>query len=202
MNPITREEYFLAKIAGEESPEIQPVTREEIFLAKAAGMDVPELKPVTRKEWFISQIAGGGGGGGGGGGDAPFSFNLLHTEDLGFVETTSTAGVVVKEIYIPQTENVAQAYAVIVEGDQVTGFGKSMAIFGINGGVSSRNFVPFLKRKSDDRYLCSAYGVYLSAVAVDSTNRKMWLTFSAKYSSTASETISGNYTAKIYAIGY
>lgn len=66
MNPITREEYFLAKIAGEESPEIQPVTREEIFLAKAAGMDVPELEPVTRKEWFISQISSGGGGGGGG----------------------------------------------------------------------------------------------------------------------------------------
>lgn len=140
-------------------------------------------------------------GGGGGGGDAPFSFNLLHTEDLGFVETTSTTGAVVKEIYIPQTENVAQAYAVIIEGDQATGFGKSMTIFGINGGTFSRNFVPFIKRKSDDRYSCSASGVYLSAVAVDSTNRKMWLTFSAKYS-TASETISGNYTAKIYAIGY
>lgn len=64
MDPITREEYFLAKIAGEESPTIQPVTREEMFLARAAGMDAPELTPVTRKEWFISQISGGGGGGG------------------------------------------------------------------------------------------------------------------------------------------
>lgn len=200
MNPITREEYFLAKIAGEESPEIQPVTREEIFLAKAAGMDVPELEPVTRKEWFISQIAGGGGGGGG----APFYFKLVHTEELGFVETTSTAVSQVKQFYIPMTENIAQAYAVIVEGDQETGFGKSMAIFGVNGGVYSNNFMPFLKRKSDDRYSCSASGVYLSAVAVigtDPTNRQIRLTISAKYSNASGE-ISGNYTAKIYAIGY
>ncbi len=99
------------------------------------------------------------------------------------------------------TENIAQAYAVIVEGDQETGFGKSMAIFGVNGGISTNNFVPFIKRKSDDRYSCSASGVYLSAADPVSTNRQMRLTFSAKYSNSAGA-ISGNYTAKIYAIGY
>ena len=150
---------------------------------------------------LLAQKLSGGGGGGGGGGDAPFSFELLHTEDLGFVETTSTSVKQIKQFYIPLTENVAQAYAVIVEGDQETGFGKSMAIFGVNGGLSSNNFVPFIKRKSDDRYSCAAAGVYLSASDPISTNRQMRLTFSAKYSST-SETISGNYTAKIYAIGY
>ena len=150
---------------------------------------------------LLAQKLSGGGGGGGGGGDAPFSFELLHTEDLGFVETTSTAGSQVKQFYTPMTENVSQAYAVIVEGDQETGFGKSMVIFGVNGGNYSNNFVPFIKRKSDDRYSCSASGVYLSAVAVDSTNRRIRLTFSAKYS-VASDTISGNYTAKLYAIGY
>lgn len=65
MKPLTRKEFFMAKAAGQETPDITPVTREEIFLAKAAGMDVPELEPVTRNEWFISQISGGGGGGGG-----------------------------------------------------------------------------------------------------------------------------------------
>ena len=151
---------------------------------------------------LAQKLSGGGGGGGGGGGDAPFSFNLLHTEDLGFVETTSTAVSQVKQFYIPMTENIAQAYAVIVEGDQETGFGKSMVIFGVNGGTYSSNFVPFIKRKSDDRYLWSANGVYLSAVGVDSTNRQIKLTISSKYSSNQSGTISGNYTAKIYAIGY
>lgn len=151
---------------------------------------------------LLAQKLSGGGGGGGGGGDAPFSFELVHTEDLGFVETTSTSVSQVKQFYIPMTENIAQAYAVIVEGDQETGFGKSMAIFGVNGGLSSDGFVPFMKRKSDDRYMCKAYGVYLSAVAVDSTNRQIRLTFSSKYGSAQSGTISGNYTAKIYAIGY
>lgn len=94
MNPITREEYFLAKIAGEESPEIQPVTREEIFLAKAAGMDVPELEPVTRKEWFISQISGGGGGGGGGG-----SAKLLYAGEVD-VNTTNTSAETVTTIQL------------------------------------------------------------------------------------------------------
>lgn len=147
---------------------------------------------------LLAQKLSGGGGGGGG---APFSFKLIHTEELGFVQTTSSAVSQVKQFYIPMTENVAQAYAVIVEGDQETGFGKSMTIFGVNGGTYSNNFVPFLKRKSDDRYSCSAAGVYLSAVGVNSTNRQIRLTISAKYN-TASETISGNYTAKIYAIGY
>ena len=99
-------------------------------------------------------------------------------------------------------ENIAQAYAVIVEGDQETGFGKSMVIFGVNGGAYSNNFVPFIKRKSDDRYMWSANGVYLSAVGVDSTNRQIRLTISSKYGSNQSGTISGNYTAKIYAISY
>lgn len=90
MNPITREEYFLAKIAGEESPEIQPVTREEIFLAKAAGMDVPELEPVTRKEWFISQISGGGGGGGGGGS----SYHLIASQEFEWNYSSSTEAVI------------------------------------------------------------------------------------------------------------
>lgn len=40
---------------------LNPITREEKFLAKAGGEDVGELKPITRREKFLDRIAGGGG---------------------------------------------------------------------------------------------------------------------------------------------
>jgi hypothetical protein len=66
LEPITREETMLAKVAGQDVPTLEPVTREEYFLAKAAGQDVPELEPVTRKEYFLADVieaieSGGGG---------------------------------------------------------------------------------------------------------------------------------------------
>jgi len=66
LEPITREETMLAKVAGQDVPTFEPVTREEFFLAKAAGQDVPELEPVTRKEYFLADVieaieSGGGG---------------------------------------------------------------------------------------------------------------------------------------------
>lgn len=67
LEPITREETMLAKVAGQDVPTLEPVTREEFFLAKAGGQDVPELEPVTRKEYFLADVieaieSGGGGG--------------------------------------------------------------------------------------------------------------------------------------------
>ena len=85
MNPITRQEYYLAKIAGTwdgKTPEPitieeyylaimtgdysgsapQPVTRLQYYMAKAAGVwsgNTP--KPVTRVEYYWSAIANGGG---------------------------------------------------------------------------------------------------------------------------------------------
>lgn len=44
---------------------LNPITREEKFLAKAGGEDVGELKPITRREQFLAKLAGGGSGGGG-----------------------------------------------------------------------------------------------------------------------------------------
>lgn len=84
MNPITRQEYYLAKIAGTwdgKTPEPitieeyylaimtgdysgsapQPVTRLQYYMAKAAGVwsgNTP--KPVTRVEYYWSAIANGG----------------------------------------------------------------------------------------------------------------------------------------------
>ena len=64
MNPVTRNEIFLAAAGGGDVPQLTPVTREEMFLAKAAGFDVRELEPKTQKEIFLSKLSGGGGGGG------------------------------------------------------------------------------------------------------------------------------------------
>lgn len=50
---------------------LEPITREEKFMAMAAGEAVGKLTPITRQEMFLKQIAdsAGGGGGGGTGGD-------------------------------------------------------------------------------------------------------------------------------------
>ena len=42
---------------------LTPITREEMFLAKAAGQDVEIPEPITRKEMFLRDIAVNGGGG-------------------------------------------------------------------------------------------------------------------------------------------
>ncbi len=51
---------------------LDPITREEIFMAEAAGDSVPSLTPITRKEYFLKRIAenAGSGTGGGTGGSA------------------------------------------------------------------------------------------------------------------------------------
>ena len=60
MNPITREEYYLAKIAGTwqgKTPE--PVTIEEYYLAIMAGdYSGNAPKPVTRLQYYMAKAAG------------------------------------------------------------------------------------------------------------------------------------------------
>lgn len=46
---------------------LEPITREEKFMAMAAGESVGKLTPITRQEMFLKQIADSAGGGGGGG---------------------------------------------------------------------------------------------------------------------------------------
>ncbi len=45
---------------------LEPITREEIFMAKAGGQNVETPEPITRKEQFLAAIAGNSGSGGGG----------------------------------------------------------------------------------------------------------------------------------------
>lgn len=63
MEPITREEYYLAKIAGTyEGKTPQPVTRLQYYMAKVAGVwggSIPA--PVTRLEYYWAAIASGEG---------------------------------------------------------------------------------------------------------------------------------------------
>ena len=55
---------------------MEPITRQEIFLASAAGESTQDLKPITRLEHFLKNVADhvksiGNGGGTGGGGHSP-----------------------------------------------------------------------------------------------------------------------------------
>lgn len=64
MEPITREEYYLAKIAGTyKSKTPKPVTIEEYYLATMAGDysgNTPQ--PVTRLQYYMAKVAGVWGG--------------------------------------------------------------------------------------------------------------------------------------------
>ena len=44
-------------------PTLEPITRIEMFLAKIAGADVVTPEPITRIEQFLDDWANGGGGG-------------------------------------------------------------------------------------------------------------------------------------------
>lgn len=57
--PITRVDFFLAKIAGEEVTPPEPLTRIEFLLARIAGADAPlPEQPYYRIELYLAKIAG------------------------------------------------------------------------------------------------------------------------------------------------
>lgn len=60
MEPITREEYYLAKIAGTYKGKTpKPVTIEEYYLATMAGdYSGNTLQPVTRLQYYMAKVAG------------------------------------------------------------------------------------------------------------------------------------------------
>lgn len=64
MEPITREEYYLAKIAGTyEGNTPEPVTIEEYYLATMAGdYSGNTTQPVTRLQYYMAKVAGVWGG--------------------------------------------------------------------------------------------------------------------------------------------
>ena len=59
--PETRFEAFLAKIAGQEGPDLEPITRTEAFLDDIADGE-NNLEPRTRFEYWLQKIAENAGG--------------------------------------------------------------------------------------------------------------------------------------------
>lgn len=57
IKPITREEMYLAKAAGQDVSLPEPITRKEMFLAKIAGMEVETPGTITRLEMFANEVA-------------------------------------------------------------------------------------------------------------------------------------------------
>ena len=72
-NAVTRKEAYLKSIGDGTSSALKPITREEQYLAYIAGdTNSFPLEPITREEAFLDKIAksgAGGGGSSGGGGD-------------------------------------------------------------------------------------------------------------------------------------
>lgn len=110
MGPQSRNEQYLAKIAGENAdlPEF-PQSRTEQYLAKIAGEDVevPE-HPQSRAEEYLAVIAEGGGGGG----DIDVE-SLSATENKTYTAPTGKA-------YSPVVVNVPNSYAAGDEGKVVS----------------------------------------------------------------------------------
>lgn len=64
--PITRQEKLLNTLATGVASGVSPITREEQYLAYIAGETATKPDaPITRKEAFLDKIPQGGGGGGG-----------------------------------------------------------------------------------------------------------------------------------------
>lgn len=54
LEPITREEMYLAAAAGQDVTPPEPITRKEMFLAQLAGMEVDTPVAYTRSEMFLA----------------------------------------------------------------------------------------------------------------------------------------------------
>lgn len=61
---------------------LEPITREEKYLARAAGQSVEVPEPITRKEMFLNAVAKSGGGSGGGGADLLNENGIIKKEYL------------------------------------------------------------------------------------------------------------------------
>lgn len=96
LEPITRAE----KIMSGES--LEPITREEMFLAKLGGADVNTPTPITRKEWFLAKAIEGGSGGSGGSG-------TLICHEIEPTKETAFESLVDAEVCFPNADNVPYA---------------------------------------------------------------------------------------------
>lgn len=169
MEPITREEYYLAKIAGTyEGNTPEPVTIEEYYLATMAGDysgNTPQ--PVTRLQYYMAKAAGVWGG------SIPAPVTRL---EYYWAAIASGEG----KVFPPVTREehflvlVADAYSVVLtvvtgnpallENSKGNRGLESLTLYGksTQGNTTGANLLPFEVGKKDDNFEVFEDGIELS----------------------------------------
>jgi hypothetical protein len=125
--PETRFEAFLAKIAGEEGPDLEPITRTEAFLDDIAGAG-HDLEPRTRIEYWLQKIAENAGGGGGGIPSGYSELEYLQSDGESYINLG----------YYPNPETILRIdYQSLKQADS-----EFQAIFGATSGAVSSVVAP------------------------------------------------------------
>lgn len=95
----TREEILLNAIATGGSVTVEPITRKEQYLAKIAGLstDYPD-EPITREEILLAKIVENGTGGGGG--DTPTQTKSLDVVENGSYTVTPDSGYALSSVSV------------------------------------------------------------------------------------------------------
>lgn len=110
LEPITRLEEYLSKLAGDDVAVPEPITRVEKFLAYIAGETDSKPTPITRIEKFLDAIGQGGGGGGG--------ETVIVPEQT--VETTEYGGAYFGNLVGDITINIGEEYTATINGTSYT----------------------------------------------------------------------------------
>ena len=97
---------------------LEPITREEKFLAKAGGQNVETPTPITRKEMFLQEVAKKSGGGGVSNwndlADKPFFIVELEYDEKNYIPKLKNHSF--EEVFQAATSNKF-VFGVIDEGD-------------------------------------------------------------------------------------
>ena len=108
---------------------LEPITREETYLAAAAGQSVETPEPITRKEMFLDAIAKSGGGGGGGGGAVYYADEigaLFHdssfTTPVSFEEARDAVDIIIRMVWNSETIDFYPAFKHVIPGQETVRF--------------------------------------------------------------------------------
>lgn len=150
-----------------------------------------------------SKLAGGGGGGGGG------NFELLLTESLGHLETTSTSATNIGKSLTVENINDYDMLIVMIYCNNQTEYAHKASVRPLllrqqsDAGIAAvSSYTPVQNYKvADYPYKNSdsnSYGVY--PFSVDISDGVATITIYMKYNSTYTGTINGDYTACVYGL--